>query len=395
MAAMMFSPDDLPLAMYAQRLFNTFESFPLMAIPLFVLAGDIMARGSLAASLLDMCRRLCGHVTGGLAHVSIVTCLFYGALCGSCAATTAAVGGSTIPAMVKDRYPAPFAASTNAIAGCLGAMIPPSVPLILFGACTETSIGDLFLASIVPGFLWAFMLMATAWFFSRKNGYGVISAKASWKSRLEGIWNARWAMGVPLLVLGGIYTGVATPTEAGVVAVLYAIIVELFILRSTDLKGMFQIFVRSSNTVALIMFVVVSANGLGSLMIYYNLHDVLIESVTSISTNLYVVTLFVMVILFVVGTFLDGGSATLILAPMLTPLLAKLGLDPIVFGVFMIIMTGIGCCTPPVGVNMFVACGVSGSSVKDVSIALLPFIGVSILVALIQVFVPWLTLCLL
>lgn len=395
MLAMLFSPEELPLAMYAQRLFNTFDSFPLMAIPLFILAGDIMAKGSLAVALLNMCRRLYGHVTGGLAHVSIVTCLFYGALCGSCAATTAAVGGSTIPAMVNDKYPAPFAASTNAMAGCLGAMIPPSVPLILFGACTDTSIGDLFLASILPGILWAGMLMATAWFLSRKNGYGVIAPKSDWKSRLEGIWAARWAMGVPLLVLGGIYSGIATPTEAGVVAVLYAVIVELFILKSTDLKGMFQIFVRSSNTVGLIMFVVVAANGLGTLCLYYNLHEVLIESVTAFSTNEYVIVLFILVILLIVGTFLDGGSATLILAPMLTPLLAKFGVDPIVFGVCMVIMTGIGCCTPPVGVNMFVACGLSGSSVRDVSLSLLPYIGVSLIVALIQVFVPWLSLCLL
>lgn len=223
----------------------------------------------------------------------------------------------------------------------------------------------------------------------------MIEPKADWKSRLEGVWAARWAMGVPLLVLGGIYSGIATPTEAGVLAVLYAIIVELFILKSTDLKGMFQIFVRSANTVGLIMFVVVAANGLGTLMLYYNLHDVLIESVTTFSTNEYVIVLFVLVILLIVGTFLDGGSATLILAPMLTPLLAKFGVDPVVFGVFMVIMTGIGCCTPPVGVNMFVACGISGSSVRDVSWSLLPYIGVSLVVALIQVFVPWLSLCLL
>lgn len=395
MAAMYFSPDDLPMAMFAQSLFTTFESFPLTAIPLFVLAGDIMARGSLAASLLEMCKRFCGHVSGGLAQVSIVTCLFYGALCGSNAATTAAVGGATIPSMIRGNYPPAYAGATNAIAGCLGSMIPPSVPLILFGAVTGTSIANLFIASIIPGFMWAGFLIAVAWYQSRKHGYGVIEPKATWKMRLQGIWGARWAMGVPLVVMGGIYSGIATPTEAGVVAVIYAIIVEMLVLRSTNFQGMIRIFVSSANTVGLILFVVVAANALGNLLLYYNLHEVVIEYIRQFSSNRYLVIGLVLVILLIIGTFLDGGSATLIFAPILTPLMASYDVAPVVFGVFMLIVTGIGCCTPPVGVNMFVACGISGSSVRDISIALLPFIGISIVLSVIQILVPWFTTILL
>ena len=223
---------DLEPALFSQKLYSVFNSFPLLALPFFVCAGDIMQRGSMAGALLKLSRTLVGHITGGLSLVSVLTCLFYGSLCGSPPATVAAVGGIMIPAMEKEGYPKSFATAVNTASGTLGALIPPSTALIIYGATAGVSISDLFIAIIVPGCILgvAFMILGTA--ISGVRGYGIKTSRANFKERMEALWEAKWALMVPVLVLGGIYTGITTPTEAGVVAVVYALFAESFITKT-------------------------------------------------------------------------------------------------------------------------------------------------------------------
>ena len=272
---------DMPLAMTIQRFFSLFDSFPLMAIPFFVLSGDLMQRGSMADDLLGMCRAWCGHWTGGLAMISILTCLFYAALCGSALATTAAVGSMLIPAMLNEGYGRNFSAACATVGGTLGPMIPPSIPLILMGSFGNLSVPDLFLATIIPGCLVAGSFMLAGQYVVRKHGYGVIRPRPSLRERLRATAKAKWALGVPGIILGGIYGGIMTPTEAGAFACLYALIVECFITRNLNLRELKFALYSSLGTLGVILIIMMAANALGILVQYHNVTAMLTDLVHS------------------------------------------------------------------------------------------------------------------
>lgn len=386
---------DLPLFFFSQRLFNNFDSFPLMAIPFFILAGEIMQRGTLANSLLALCRSTAGHLQGGLAHISVLTALFYGALCGSAAATTAAVGGTMIPAMEKEGYPRDFATAVNAAGGSLGVMIPPSIPLILYGAFGGVSVSDLFLAAIIPGFLVAGGFMLTSAIIVRKRGYGIMHPKASWAERGRALRKAALALGVPVIVLGSIYGGITTPTEAGVIAVIYALVAETFITRAMTMAKLWQILVSSLSTLGMIFLVIITANALGTLLLFYNMQDVLLEGMRSITDSPSVFLLLMLGIFLVLGTFIESSAIILILTPLLVPLAVSYGINPVQFGVFMLVSLCIGFLTPPVGTNLFVGCSISGINIMALSRAVLPFIYSMIIAVLLIAYIPAISLCLL
>ena len=386
---------NMDFTMFIQRLYSTFDSFPLLAVPFFVLAGDIMQQGTIAGSLLNFCRALTGHLTGALSHVSVLTCLFYGALSGSAPATTAAVGGIMIPAMEKENYPKSYATALNAAGGCLGVLIPPSVPLILYGSSVGCSISDLFLAGIIPGLVVGSIFMVLCYVTAKKQKYGIVHPKTSIKERFRALWEARWALMVPVIVLGGIYGGIVTPTEAGALAVVYALFVECFITKSMTPTLLRSILFTSLKTTGTIFFVVASANALSIVLVYFNAHEMLCNLITAISSTKVGIILTLAVVFMVLGTFVEVSIVILVLSPMLMPLLDIIQMNQVQFGLFMLVILATGFLTPPVGLNLFVAAGLSDLPVSIIAARCIPYCIIMLVVGLAIGFIPQMTLFLL
>lgn len=386
---------DLPAEFLMQKLVLSLDSFPLLAVPFFVLSGEIMQKGSMAQSLLAFSKCLVGHIRGGLAHVSILTSMFYGALSGSAPATVAAVGGIMIPAMEKEGYSKDFASAVNTASGCLGVMIPPSVPLIIYGTTANVSVGDLFIGGIFPGIFIGLLLMVASYIVAWRTQTGNKGARAPWRETLAAFSRAKYALVVPVIVLGGIYGGITTPTEAGAIAVTYAFITEGLILKTLTWKGVVDIFKSSCLTTASIFIVVATASALGQLLMIYNVPDLIVELLSGLTGNKYILLTAIIVLLLIMGTFMDALANILILTPLLQPLVMAAGIDMTHFGIIMIVAVSIGFLPPPVGVNLFVACGISGVSIERLSVAVLPFVGVMIVGLLVLAFVPQLSLFLL
>ncbi len=387
---------DLPPEFMMQKVFSSLDSFPLLAVPLFILAGEIMQKGSMADALLRVSRCLVGHITGGMAHVSILTCMFYGALSGSSPATVAAVGGIMIPAMEKEGYPCDFSAAVNTSAGCLGVMIPPSVPLIIYGTTVGVSVSDLFIAGILPGIFVGLVLMLTAWILVRRRGINVVTRKAARRETLRAVWEAKHALLVPIIVLGGIYGGIFTPTEAGAVAVLYAFMVEgLLLLRSLTWDKTWRILKGATVTNATIFIIMCVACALGQLLLIYNVPDAVSGLLAGVAHNKYLLLAVIIVIMLIAGTFMEALANIIILAPLMFPVIKSAGIDPVHFGIVLITSAALGFLTPPVGVNLFVACGISKMSIEKLSLAVLPFLLAMLLALVVLAVVPQISLLLL
>ncbi len=386
---------DLEPALFSQKLYAVFNSFPLLALPFFVCAGDIMQRGSMAEALLKLSRTLVGHITGGLSLVSVLTCLFYGSLCGSPPATVAAVGGIMIPAMEKEGYSKAYATAVNTASGTLGALIPPSTALIIYGATAGVSISDLFIAIIVPGCILGLAFMIIGTIISGTRGYGVKTKRASTRERLEALWEAKWALMVPVLVLGGIYSGITTPTEAGVVAIVYALLAETFITKTMTWKKLVEIFSSTVRTTGMMFFVITAATAMGTILVYFNTDAVVAEMLSGITSNKYLLIFFVCTLIIILGTFMETVALIMIMTPILLPMMIGIGMSPIQFGVVMTFGVILGNITPPVGMNLYVGCAISGVSFATLSHAIMPFIATMIGVFYLISYVPIFSTCLL
>ncbi|MBQ2761408.1 MAG: TRAP transporter large permease [Mailhella sp.] len=383
---------DLPPEFMMQKMYMALDSFPLLAVPLFILSGEIMQKGTMANALLSFSRSLVGHIHGGMAHISVLTSLFYGALCGSAPATVAAVGGIMIPAMEKDNYPLRYATAVNTTAGCLGVLIPPSVPLIIYGTQANISISDLFIAGVGPGIFVGGLLIVMGYIVCRWKHYGNMQPKASAKERLRMLAKSGHALVVPVVVLGGIYGGVVTPTEAGAIAAIYALIVEVFLTKAIGLKGIYEVLWSTFISTATIFIIVAPATALGQLLLIYNTPDVVSNMLSGIIGNKYLLLSAIIIILLITGTFLDTISNIVLLTPLFMPALTQAGVDPVHFGVIMITALAIGFLTPPVGVNLFVGCGISKLSIEELSASILPFLAVLIGALFVIAFVPELSI---
>ena len=384
--------DMLPSAFLIQKMFTSLDMFPLMAVPFFIMAGEIMQKGSMAQRLLAVSRALVGHITGGMAHISVLTSMFYGALSGSSPATVAAVGGIMVPSMVKEGYSRSFSTAVNTSAGTLGVIIPPSVPLIIYGTTAGASVGDLFIAGVIPGLFIGVFLMACSYLLSKKYGYTGTGKRASIGEILVAFKDSISALMVPIIVLGGIYGGFTTPTEAGVIAVVYALIVEGIILRTLSWNKIWLILRGTALTTSSIFLVVATATAFGQILLFYNVPDMLVNVLMSVSENKYVLIPVILIFLLVMGTFMDALANILILTPLLLPVAVKLGIHPIHFGIIMITCASMGFLTPPVGVNLFVGCSIGKISIEKLSVAVMPFLFTLLIALLFITFIPELSL---
>lgn len=378
------------LEVVPQQMFIALNSFPLMAIPFFILAGHLMQVGGISERLIDFGSALIGHLTGGLAMAAVLTSMFFAAISGSGAATVAAIGSILIPAMLAHGYGRGFTAANQAVSGALGVIIPPSIPLILFAVAANESAGDMFLAGILPGIIVTMSLLLMAYFYSRKRGYKGVQ-KATGKELLIAFRRSILALLMPVIVLGGIYGGIFTPTEAAVVAVLYALIVG-FVYKRFTLKKLADAFADSSVTSAIVMIVIAAA---GLFAFYINVlgfPDQILAFMESINLGVIGFLILANLLLLIAGMFIEAAAAILIFVPILLPMAVGLGIDPVHFGMIMVVNLSVGLVTPPVGLNLFVASDLAKMSLTALSKAVIPFILVLLISIAIVSGVPQLSL---
>jgi C4-dicarboxylate transporter, DctM subunit len=382
-----------PLQLVPQQMFNAINSFPLMAIPFFILAGYLMQTGGISHRLVNFASSLVGHITGGLAMVVIITSMFFAAISGSGAATTAAIGSILIPAMIAKGYHVNFASANQAVSGALGVVIPPSIPLILYGISAKQSVGDMFMAGVIPGVIITASLLISAYFVSKRKGYIGVE-KSSVKDTAKAFYQAILSLLMPIIVLGGIYGGIFTPTEAAVIAVAYSFIIGVFVYREIKLKDLPQIFKESSVTTAIVMIIISSAGLFSFVLNGLKIPEMVSQTFLGMTTNIYVFIILVNVFLLIVGMFMEAAAAILIFVPILLPVATALGMDPIHFGIIVVVNLAIGLITPPVGINLFVATQISKIRIEQISKAIIPFVIILfvdvLIISLIPFFSTWL-----
>ena len=375
----------------AQQIYAALDKYPLVAVPFFILAGNLMEAGGISERMVEFAKSLVGGVQGGLAISCVLTCMIFAAVAGSSVATTFAVGAILIPAMLKHGYPRPFAASLQATAAELGVIIPPSVPMILFAVSTDTSVGELFIAGVGPGILIAGALMLYVWLYAKRHGYG----KNDGVGRLPvgTAFRRAWlALLMPVIILGGIYGGIFTPTEASAVAVVYALFVGIFVYRRLDLKTLSHTFHRSVISTAVIMFIIANAGVFGFLLNRAGIPQALGDWLGMLFSDKYAFLLGVNIALFLIGMFIETSASIVVLAPLLLPVAMQFGIDPAHFGVIMVVNLALGMVTPPFGVNLFAACTVAQISIERLIRSLVPFVLVTFGCLLIITYVPWISL---
>ncbi len=382
---------DLPINVLAQKAFTSIDSFSLMAIPFFIFAGTLMEKGGIARRLVRFASSLVGGMTGGLGMVVVVTSMFFAAISGSGIAATAALGSILIPAMIKKGYDRSYAGALQAISGELGVIIPPSISMILFGVAASVSIGDLFIAGILPGLMIGFSLMLGVFIISKIKGYkgdADLPKGEIWVSFKDAIL----ALLMPVIILGGIYGGIFTPTEAAAVAVAYAFIIGVFVYKEIKFKDLISIFSKSMIMTSIVMFIIANAGIFAWVLTREGVPQKLAMFFGNVTDSPIMFLLIINILLFVIGMFFDGSVAIIILAPLFTPIAVSLGIDPVHFGMIMITNLAIGMCTPPLGVNLFVSCQIANIRLEQITKAILPFIGIMIINVLLISYIPQISL---
>jgi len=375
----------ISLLLVPQKLFLSLNSFPMMAVPFFILAGQIMNTGGITRRLVNLSKALIGHFRGGLAQVNILTSMLFAGISGSASADAAAIGAVLIPAMVEDGYDRPFSVGVTASSACIGPIIPPSIVMVIYGSLTNLSIAALFLAGMIPGILIGFALMFVVFLYARKRGYRA-HAKASLSMILQGFKEAFWALVAPVIIIGGILSGAFTATEAGVVACVYSFIVGKFVYRELSFAQIKEVVLSSAITTSVAMIIISGASVFGWVLAYKQLSSILVSGLLNISGNPYVIYLLVVLLLLVIGLFVEGLAAMIIFIPVLTPVASQMGYDPIHFALIVIITLLIGTVTPPVGLQLYISCAVAGIPVSKATVW--AFVGAMIVVLLILLFVP-------
>ncbi|MDK2823910.1 MAG: C4-dicarboxylate transporter, DctM subunit [Clostridia bacterium] len=382
----------IPTTFLAQGSFTAVDNFPLMAVPFFILAGNLMETGGLSQRLVNVASALLGNVTGGLAIVTIIACMFFAAISGSGPATVAAIGAIMIPSMIKRGYGRDYSGAVASSGGSIGILIPPSIPMIIYGVVGNVSISSMFLAGVGPGILVGLALIIVGFIIAKKRNYTGSGEKFNLGHLLKASWEAKWALFAPVLILGGIYGGIFTPTESAVIAVVYGMVVGLFIYKELKITDLPKVFIDSALTVGSVMIILGTSTAFGRLITMYQIPQLVASSIQAFSGNKYVVLMLVNCLFLVTGMFMETLSQVIIFTPLLLPVVTALGVDPIHFGILMVMGAEIGFLTPPVGVNLFVATGIAEVSLEKISQAVLPFILGLFLVIILVTFFPQISL---
>jgi tripartite ATP-independent transporter DctM subunit len=378
---------DIELTLVSQKLFVSVDSFSLMAIPFFMLAGELMEKGGISKRLVNFSYALVGHIKGGLGMVTILTSMIFAGVSGSAAADTAAVGNMMIPAMKKKKYPPGLAAVIQATSGSLGPIIPPSVTMIIYASLTGVSIGSLFLAGIIPGILIGISLMGLTYYYGHK--YNLLGEqKATFREMVKATKEAGWALFMPVIIIGGIVSGIFTATESGAIAILYAFFVGIFVYKGFTLKDIPKIVLSASAMTSMAMLIIASASILGWITAYEKFPQLAISFFTSITENPSIIMILIILFLLFIGMFIETIAATIIVAPILMPLAAQYGFDPTHFALVMVVTLVYAGVTPPVGGILFITMGIAQTKLKNLLKYVPAYVGIMLIVLLILAFVP-------
>jgi C4-dicarboxylate transporter DctM subunit len=389
--AFLYAFSTIPVEIVSQRLFTGLDQFAIMAIPFFILAGAFLTSGGVATRIITFATTLVGAMRGGLALSAVLSCAFFAALSGSSPATVVAIGSIMIPAMVKQGYPKSFGVGVIATSGGLGILIPPSIVMIIYAVSTNTSVGQLFIAGIVPGVLMAAVLMLVTWLVAKKRNYPTLpqaSLREIWKAFRDSIWGLL----IVVIVIGGIYGGIFTPTEAAAVSAVYAFVVAVFIYGDLKLRDVPRVLRESANMSAMLLYIITNAILFSFLLTSENIPQQLAQWIVDQGLSPWMFLLFVNVLLFFAGDFMEPSSIILILAPIFLPVAIKLGIDPIHLGIVMTINMELGMITPPVGLNLYVASGLARMGLTEVTLAAAPWILVVTAVLILVTYVPQIAL---
>ena len=375
-----------------QIAYNSVNSFPVMALPAFILSGALMQGSGIARRLVEIAETLAGNMSGGLATSTVLACMFFGAISGSGPATTAAVGMLMIPAMVKRGYDNDYASAITASSGGLGIVIPPSIPIVIYGVTASESITQLFIAGVLPGFVIASGIILMNYFISRKKGYKSHVDDWSIKKVLVKIKDGFWALMAPVVILGGIYSGFFTPTEAAVVSIFYTLFVGIFIYRELEIKSIFKSLDSTTWLSGRVLIILFTAQAFGRLLVQYKIPDAIAAWLLALTGNVYLIWAIIILFLILIGMFMETLATIMLVTPVLLPVMTSLGVDPIHFGIVLVMCCEIGFETPPLGENLFIASGIGKVSIEEISVKSIPFSITEIASVFLVAYIPSLTL---
>ena len=369
----LFTMTSVPIESVALKLFTGIEKFEIMAIPFFILAGNFLTHGGVARRMIDFASAVVGHWHGGLGLAGVMACALFAAVSGSSPATVVAIGSILLPAMVKHGYPKRFGAGVIATSGALGILIPPSIVMVMYSVATNTSVGALFIAGIIPGIVLATLLGLTTWWRARKNDYPR-QPRATWGERWHAFRKSVWGLLLIVVVIGGIYTGIFTPTEAAAMSAVYAFIVAVFVYKDMPLSRVPKVLLDSANMSAMLLYIITNAVMFSYLMTSENIPQAMAAWMLDQGLGAITFLLVVNVLLLLAGNVMEPSSIVLIMAPILFPVAMKLGIDPIHFGIIMVVNMEVGMCHPPVGLNLYVASGITRMGITELTIAVWPWL---------------------
>ncbi|HEX5394677.1 MAG TPA: TRAP transporter large permease subunit [Rhodocyclaceae bacterium] len=369
----LFTMTNVPIESVALKLFTGIEKFEIMAIPFFILAGNFLTHGGVARRMIRFASAMIGHWYGGLGLAGVLACALFAAISGSSPATVVAIGSILLPAMVKAGFPNKFGAGIITVSGGLGILIPPSIVMVMYAVATNTSVGALFMAGVVPGLVLAFCLGAVTWYRAKKYDYPR-QPKASWGERFKALRESFWGLALIVVVMGGIYSGVFTPTEAAAMAAVYAFIVAVFVYKDMDLKKVPKVLLDSANMSAMLLYIITNAVLFSFIMTNENVPQALAQWLLDMGLGPITFLLAVNVLLLLAGNVMEPSSIVLIMAPILFPVAMKLGIDPVHFGIMMTVNMEVGLCHPPVGLNLYVASGITKMGITELTVAVWPWL---------------------
>ena len=387
----LFTMTSVPIEAVALKLFTGIEKFEIMAIPFFILAGNFLTHGGVAKRMIVFASAMVGHWHGGLGLAGVLACALFAAVSGSSPATVVAIGAILLPAMVKAGFPKQFGAGVITTSGALGILIPPSIVMVMYSVATNTSVGALFMAGVVPGFLLAMFLGLTTWYRARKNNYPR-QPKASFAMRAKAFRESMWGLLLIVVVMGGIYTGIFTPTEAAAMSAVYAFIVAVFVYKDMGLKDVPKVLLNSASMSAMLLYIITNAVMFSFIMTNEQIPQSLAEWMLAQGMGPIIFLLAVNVLLLMAGNFMEPSSIVLIFAPILFPMAMKLGIDPVHFGILMVVNMEVGMCHPPVGLNLYVASGITKMGITELTIAVWPWLLTMLSFLVLVTYVPAISL---